>query len=62
MTHPREKTETRDIGSWKGRTLREFSIPTVEGCSQSITRPPVKANNFEIKLTIIFRDMWYVQA
>ncbi|XP_031262802.1 uncharacterized protein LOC116120972 [Pistacia vera] len=35
------------------RTLREFSVPTVDGSFPSITRQSVQANNFEIKPTII---------
>ncbi|XP_031264676.1 uncharacterized protein LOC116123023 [Pistacia vera] len=35
------------------RTLREFSVPIVDGSGPSITRPPAQANNFEIKPTII---------
>ena len=35
------------------RALRDYAMPTVNGASSSITRPPVQANNFEIKPALI---------
>ncbi|XP_031263582.1 uncharacterized protein LOC116121773 [Pistacia vera] len=35
------------------RALKDYSSPTIDGCYSSIRRPPVQANNFEIKPAII---------
>ena len=35
------------------RTLLEFSMPGLEGTQQSITRPTINANNFEIKPALL---------
>ena len=35
------------------RTLLEFAMPGLEGTQQSITRPTINANNFEIKPALL---------
>ncbi|KAH7655760.1 hypothetical protein IHE45_18G032500 [Dioscorea alata] len=35
------------------RTLANFAIPTVMGTQSSIVRPPITANNFELKPSFI---------
>ena len=31
------------------RAMKDYLTPNLEGCSSSIVRPPVQANNFELK-------------
>ena len=38
------------------RAMKDYLAPTFEGCSSSIARPPVQANNFELK-TLLIRFM-----
>ncbi|MED6167022.1 hypothetical protein PIB30_115107, partial [Stylosanthes scabra] len=35
------------------RTLGDYATPSAEGCSTSITRPPIQANNFELKPSLL---------
>ena len=35
------------------RILGDYAIPTADGCGSSIVKPPVQANNFEIKSAIV---------
>ena len=35
------------------RAMKDYLAPTLEGCSSSIVRPPVQANNFELKTSLI---------
>ena len=35
------------------RALRDYVVPSINGSNSSIRRPPIAANNFEIKPTII---------
>ena len=35
------------------RALRNYAVPSIAGSNSSIRRPPIAANNFEIKPTII---------
>ena len=35
------------------RTMGEYGTPTVDRCSASIVRPPIQANNFEIKSALL---------
>ena len=35
------------------KTLCDYAIPTVMGTNSGIKKPPVAANNFEMKLAII---------
>ena len=36
------------------RLLREYVVPNVNGPKSSIVRPPVNANNFELKPSFIY--------
>ena len=35
------------------RTLGEYATPSADGCTSSITRPPIQANNFELKPALL---------
>ena len=35
------------------RAMKDYLAPTLQGCSSSITRPPVQVNNFELKTSLI---------
>ena len=35
------------------RTLGDYATPNAEGCATSIVRPPIQANNFEIKPALL---------
>jgi len=35
------------------RTLGDYATPSAEGCSTSISRPPIQANNFELKPALL---------
>lgn len=35
------------------RTLGDYATPNPMGCTSSITRPPIQANNFKIKSSIL---------
>ena len=37
----------------EGRALRDYAVPTIIGSNSSIRRPPIAANNFEIKPAIL---------
>ena len=37
----------------EGRALRDYAVPSINGSNSSIRRPPIAANNFEIKPAII---------
>jgi len=41
-------------GGEQRRALRNFVIPGVQGIALSIAHPNVEANNFELKLAVIF--------
>ena len=35
------------------RAMKDYLTPNLEGCSSSIMRPPVQANNFKLKNSLI---------
>ena len=35
------------------RAMKDYLAPNLQGCSSSIVRPPVQANNFELKMSLI---------
>ena len=35
------------------RALRDYAVPSINGSNSSVRRPPITANNFEIKPAII---------
>ena len=41
------------------RTMGEYGTPTVDRCSASIVRPPIQANNFEIKPALRLYYNWF---
>ena len=43
------------------RALRDYAIPSINGSYSNIRRPPIAANNFEIKLAIIQMIQTFVQ-
>ena len=48
-----QEIEMADKNPPPPRTLGDYAIPTTDGCGSSIVRPPVQANNFEIKSAIV---------
>ena len=37
------------------RAMKDYLAPTLEGCSSSVVRLPVQANNFKLKTSLIWR-------
>ena len=37
--------------------MKNYLAPTLEGCSSIIMKPPIQANNFELKMSLI----WFIQ-
>ena len=35
------------------RAMKDYLAPSLDGCASSIVRPPVQANNFELKTSLI---------
>ena len=50
----REVRTDSSMASDERRTLRDFITPGVQGIASSITRPAVDADNFKLKLALIF--------
>ena len=49
-----ESSQSETMGDPQdNRTMREYAVPTLDGCAPSIRRPVIQANNFEIKPSII---------
>ncbi|MED6166567.1 hypothetical protein PIB30_110644, partial [Stylosanthes scabra] len=44
----RQEQAMADPSPNQRRTLGDYATPSPEGCSTSITRPPIQANNFEL--------------
>jgi len=42
-----------EVNEEENRPLRDYAMPSMEGAESSIKRPPIQANNFEIKPAII---------
>ena len=48
-----ENNEQNENQNVHQRLLRDYAIPNAEGAGSSILRPPVNANNFELKPGLI---------
>ena len=35
------------------RAMKDYLAPSLDGCASSIVRPPIQANNFELKTSLI---------
>ncbi|KAI4297463.1 hypothetical protein L6164_037352 [Bauhinia variegata] len=53
MENPHNEGHRGNPNKPQVRFLMDYSIPRVNGCGTSITRPPVQANTFELKLALL---------
>ena len=54
QTQSQKETEQKMAEENHGRrTLGDYVTPSAEGCSTSISRPPIQANNFELKPALL---------
>lgn len=42
-----------EINPKLGNNRRTYITPNIEGCSNSIVKPPIQVNSFEIKLSML---------